>query len=141
MNETAFDEFVGIVDEAIDIAECALKEAAAARQAAPAGESITLVKVASDRYRNAARELIRTGTFRDHNVESLSKALENAGSAEYLDIMEKLASRAVFPLDAGMELGGDLVEKSADNRAGDTSKTLSGTELWVQSCRYAGLEV
>jgi hypothetical protein len=139
MNETAFTELVGVIDEAIGLADCAVKaaEAASSRTLEP----VTLVKVATSRYRNTAEELIKTGTFRGHTATSLAQTLENAGPAEFLDLMEKLASRAVFPLDAEAALGGDLVEKSGKNRSDAAPRDESRTDLWVRCCEDAGLNV
>jgi hypothetical protein len=140
MNKAAFNELVGVIDEAIDLAGCAVK-AAELGQAKAQFEPVTLVKVAANRYHNVAKELIKTGTFRQYTAAGLAKTLENAGPADFLDIMEKLASQAVFPLDAETELSGDLVEKSAKTKTDDTQKNESKTDLWVRCCEESGISV
>lgn len=138
MNEAAFAEMVSMIDEAVDLADCAVK---AAEAATTQPESVTLVKVASSRYHNTAVELIKTGTFRGQTATSLAKTLENAGPAEFLELMEKLASAAVFPLDADEVLRGDLVEKPSNNRSEDVPRVESKTDLWARCCDEAGLNV
>jgi hypothetical protein len=56
--------------------------------------------------------------------------------------MEKLAARAVFPLDADILSGddGDLVEKPAAAR-GEEPKHESNTDLWARCCEESGIEV
>lgn len=139
MNATAFNELVGVIDDAIGLADCAVKAAEAAH--IDNSESVTLVKVAASRYHNTAVELVKTGTFRGHTATSLATTLENAGPAEFLELMEKLASTAVFPFDAAAALGGDLVEKSGENRSDDAPRVESKTDLWVRCCDEAGLDV
>jgi hypothetical protein len=139
MNKAAFDELVGVIDEAIGLADCAVKAAEAAKTHTP--ELVTLVKVAASRYHNTAVELIKTGTFRGYTASSLAKTLENAGPAEFLELMEKLASKAVFSFDAEMALSGDLVEKSGKVQAEGPRKDESNTDLWVRCCEESGLSV
>jgi hypothetical protein len=139
MNEAAFNELVGVLDEAIELADCAVKAAEAAERKP---ETVTLVKVAASRYHNTAVELIKTGTFRGMTAASLAKTLENAGPAEFLELMEKLASRAVFPFDAETALGGDLVEKSGKTRVDNTRlPSESDTDLWVRCMEESGIPV
>lgn len=145
MNEAAFTELTGLLDDAIQLADDAVK-AAEARPAAPATppaqESVRLVKVASQRYMETAKELLKTGAFRGHSAESLANILREAGTADFLEIMEKLASRAVFPISAEEAMGGDLVEPSAENRDGRQSSSGSPQiDLWVDACRSAGMNV
>lgn len=138
MNDTAFTQLTGLIDEAIELASDAVKEA---ETTAAEPEEVKLVKVAASRYEEAARELIKTGSFKEHSVESLTNTLKNAGTAEFLGLMEKLASSAVFPLDADDALGGDLVEKPATYRADGSQpgKRASSTDVWFEACQDAGL--
>jgi len=137
MNEAAFNELVGVIDEAIDLADHAVKAAEEASKQTP--EPVTLVKVAAAQCRSAAIDLIKTGSFSDHTVESLTHTLENAGPAEILVLMEKLASKAVFSIDAESVLDGDLVEKSAASRMDAVPQDESNTDLWVRCCDEVGL--
>lgn len=145
MNEAAFTEMTGALDEAIEIAEEAVKAADEAVPApAPAAEpeKVKLVKVAAERYHATATALLKTGSFKDHTVESLANTLKNAGPAEFLGLMEKLASSAVFPFDADGVLDGDLVERSAINRGDDAPiEGATNTDVWADACREAGLNV
>ena len=140
MNETAFNELVGVIDEAIDLADCAVKAAEAA-STPPGREVVTLVKVATQRYASAAAALHKTGAFREYTQEGLAKSLETAGPTGLLEFMEKLASKAVFPLDADMELRGDLVEKSGKATLEGAQTNESKTDLWVRCCEESGLSV
>lgn len=147
MNLAAFNELVGVVDEAIDLAARAVETAesaiakSAATPAKPAAP-VVLVKVASDRFRKTAKALIQTGTFEAYTPEGLAKTLESAGPADFLDIMEKLASRAVFPLDVKMTPEGDLVEKSATTLSSSGPKAgESKTDRWVRACEESGISI
>ena len=137
MNEAAFSEMLGVVDDAIDLADSAVKSAEVAHRAVT--EPVTLVKVAAVRYQATARELMKTGAFREHSRDSLAKSLEAAGPAGLLEVLEKLASRAVFPLDADFgSVERDLVDKSAATRMDDRPAE-NKTALWERCCHEAGL--
>jgi predicted glycosyl hydrolase (DUF1957 family) len=139
MDATAFSEMLGVVDDAIRLADDAVKAADAASARKPQ-ETVTLVKVAQARYYAVADALIKTGSFREYTREGLAKTLESAGTAGYLELMEKLASRAVFPLEsAEVDLGGDLVEKSAATRAQGLTPG-SQTAIWRQALDEAEAE-
>lgn len=137
-------EMLQLLDQAIDTADLAVKaadEASAPRQPAYP-EPVRLVKVAADRSRSAAALLMKTGSFRDHSESSLASLIENAGPSDLLDIMEKLASSAVFPFDIDPSMKtGDLVEKSANGRKPATSQSRNDTDLWVECCEEAGMKI
>lgn len=127
---------LGVIDDAIDLADSAVKSAELAQNRD--AEPVTLVKVAAERYQSAAAELMKTGAFRDYSRDSLAKSLESAGPAGLLGFLEKLASRAVFPLDVDFGSDGDLVDKSATNRM-DARPAENKTDLWERCCQEAGL--
>jgi hypothetical protein len=118
MDHTAFDNLLSILDDALALAKEAtdLSEVAH-RQPASAPEPITLTKVARAKAESVARVVHGTGAFRGQTVADIANTLETAGPAGHLEILEKLASMAVFPLHLDDELGGNLVEKSAADRA------------------------
>lgn len=137
MTGEAYDHLLGIFDEAINLAEDAVKAAESRRVETP---KVTLVKVASSRAKTAAAALLPTGAFAEHNAASLSQAIEDAGPTEFLDMLEKLASSAIFPVDAASLLAdpaGDLVEKPAST-GGDGSDR-SRLDIWFDACAEAGL--
>jgi len=135
MNGAAFSELLGVVDEAIALADDAVKSA----EARPKTDTITLVKVARSRYHSVAGAIIKSGAFPGESEDSIAKNLEEGGIVAQLDLLEKLASRAVFPFDLSGDLGGDLVEKSAAYRtAGSAPETR--TELWARSWEEAEAE-
>lgn len=142
---TVFREVLGAMDDAIALAQDAVKTAQDAEKAAQEArqsrpqEGVVLVKVAKARYESVAETLHRTGAFREFTRAGLAKTLESAGPAGLLDVMEKLASRAVFPLDASVVLGGDLVEKSADSRT-DSLEPTSKTAVWRKALDEAERE-
>ena len=137
MNKAAFDQIVEVLDEAIELAADAVKAADAKVAPAPQ-ESVVLVKVAADRYRSVAAALHKTGTFRDHTQSGLAKSLESSDTNGLLELLEKLASKAVFPFDAAAALGGDLVEQSDKLRANAVGEE-SRTDLWARCCEEVGL--
>jgi hypothetical protein len=130
MNEVVYDEMLGAVDDAIALAEDAVKVAQSMRpvQAPP----ITLVKVAKDRCNEVATSLIKSGSFPGQTVDDIAKTLENGGAATYLDLLEKVASRAVFPLDIFGDLGGELVEKSSSSYQRHDTSPHGKAELWAR---------
>lgn len=135
MNRAAFDEFLGVIDDAIGIADDAVKAAEAAR---PASSTILVKVAARSACRSAASELIKTGAFKDYNQDELAKFLEQADNADLVPILEKLASRAVFPLSADFGDDGDLVDKPTNARA-EPKANESTTDLWGRCCAEAGL--
>jgi len=137
MNDAAYGEFLGVVDDAIALAEDAVKEAQ--REVTPASEPITLVKVAKARCCEVAAALIKSGAFPDKTEEDLAKTLEMGGSSTHLELLEKVASRAVFPFDLEGDLGGELVEKSSSTRV-DNGSPETKTELWARSWAEAEVE-
>jgi len=145
MNDVVFGELLGVIDDSIALAEDAVAEAAAVKSApaaaaaAPAPEPITLVKVAKARAGEVATSLIKSGAFPDKTVDDLADILEKGGATAHLELLEKLASRAVFPLDLEGDLVGDLVEKPASSRA-DGSAPQTKTELWSQAMAEAEAE-
>lgn len=136
MNAQAFTNLLGVIDDAIDLAALAVKSAqeAGQRSAAP----VTLVKVAAARCDAVAEELVKTGAFRDYTQRDLAKSLESASNAGLLELLEKLASRAVFPLDVDLGAEGDLVDKPSTTRT-DAGPAESKTDLWGRCCAEAGL--
>lgn len=137
MNDAAYGEFLGVVDDAIALAEDAVKEAQ--REVTPASAPITLVKVAKARASQVAVSLIKSGAFPGNTEAALTNTLETGGAAAYLDLLEKVASRAVFPFDLEGDLGGELVEKSSSTRA-DNGSPETKTELWARSWAEAEVE-
>lgn len=137
MNLSVVRDLIGVIDDAIAIADSAVKSADELQRRN--AEPVTLVKVAAARYHSVAAELMKTGAFNDHTRDSLARSLEESGTAGLLEIMEKLASRAVFPLDTSfIGVEGDLVDKSATSRTHHDS-TESKTALWERCCLEAGL--
>lgn len=109
MNTAAlFDNLLSIVDDAVTIA----KEAVAIAERTDDRPAVTLTKVARSRYGEVADALHKSGMFHGRSHAELVKILEESGEAGHLQILEKLASSAIFPLDDHVELGGDLVERS-----------------------------
>lgn len=143
MNAAAYDELVGVIDDAIDLADSALAAAeSATAKSAAAPEPVFLVKVAAHRYDRAATALLKTGAFSNYKQKELAKVLENAGPADFLDIMEKLASRAAFTLDVNLTPEGDLVEKSATSPTSLVRRDgESKTDLWVRACEESGISI
>lgn len=146
MNAEAYDGLLAMVDDTLGLAETAVKHAEAVAKTLPQAtrEPVTLVKVAGEavadptRFGRVADALMKTGAFREFAKRDLEKFLKEAGYAGYLELLEKLASRAVFPLDAVERIDGDLVESSASTRTeGQTHE--SKTELWERCCTEAGL--
>lgn len=136
MNNKAFTEMLSVLDDAIDLAETAVKSAELAQRRP---EPVTLVKVASVRCAAVAKELMKTGAFQDNTGKDLAKSLEQAGPAELLEFLEKLASRAVFPLYVDLfGKDGDLVDKPATTRT-EAGSSESRTDLWERCCTEAGL--
>ena len=116
MNQQVFDSFLAILDDALALAKEATDlSATAARQPAP--EPIVLTKVARAKVESVARAVHGTGAFRGRSVADIAHTLETAGPAGHIELLEKLAASAVFPLHLDDELDGDLVEKSANSRA------------------------
>ena len=137
MQKEAYGQMLGVIGEAIDLAEDAVK--AAEDQAKAPEPSVTLVKVANDKARSAAARLMKTGAFSGDTEETLASKIENAGPTELLELMEKLASKAVFPLNASfLAEDGELVEKSAQTRGVPEE---SSTELWSRCMEEAGFDV
>ena len=100
MNGKAYDGLLGVIDDSIGLAEDAIKEAEA-RAVAPIPEpKVTLVKVASGRARQAAAIIIKSGAFTDQSEESLAQVIAQADPVDLVTMLEKLASKAIFPLDA-----------------------------------------
>lgn len=132
----AFGQMLGVIGEAIDLAEDAIKEAEARPSSPP---PVTLVKVAYATAQPAAARLMKTGAFGGYTEESLARTIEKAGPADLLEMMEKLASRSVFPLDSSLlDETGDLVEKSATPRRVPAE---SRSDLWLRSMEEAGYDV
>lgn len=129
----AYDNFIGLLDDALALAKEAFDVAAARQEAAralqePAPE-VHLTKVASVVYEKTATALMRTGVFDDSMTQSeLRKTLEEAGESGQLAILEKLASRAAFPLNVRMDLGGELVERQTPSV--NTTGMSKSTATW-----------
>lgn len=148
---TAFDAFLGIVDEATEIAKQAVEEAeaaeakadaavkAAARQTPP---QVILTKVASDdTYDRVAEVLVSAGFCRAGKAAAL-KLLKENGETGLLDFVEKMASTAVFPVDFDSEFGGELVEKKAHTPNHlNSDGTVNKTALWRTAIDEAREEV
>jgi len=129
---------LSLIDDAIDVADTAVKQADAAERAVAAPE-VSIVKVAREQCKSAARALINTGAFRDYREADLVDALETAGPAECLRFMEKLAAMAVFPLDIGNDVHGTLVEKpDKRQRSGSDSDTM--TSRWKRALEEVDAE-
>lgn len=110
-----FDSLLSIVDDAVALA----KEAVAVAETASAQPAITLTKVANSRYEQAAAVIHKAGALREYSRDELVNTLATAGETGHLEIMEKLASSAVFPLDDITESSGDLVEKRGETKRYD----------------------
>jgi hypothetical protein len=135
MNEVAYNNMLGVLDESIALAADAVK--AAEDRSTSVTPAVLLVKVASARYHEVAKALIKTGSFPGKTVDGLAKSLEGFGIAGHLELMEKLASKAIFPLDADVVLGGDLVEKSTERRM-DELESGSKSAVWRDAMNDAG---
>lgn len=107
LTAAAYDSFLSILDEAMELTKGALELAEQRQEAAP---TVVLTKVASHVYDKTAAALVRTGVF-DMSVSEMSQTLSEAGEAGHLAILEKLASRAAFPLTIPRGLGGELVDR------------------------------
>lgn len=139
--QAVFTNMMDVINDAVDLASSAVKSAEHAQQQQRQPEPVTLVKVASSRYMVTAKLLLKSGAFKEYTLAGLTSTLESAGPAGQLDIMEKLASTAVFPFDSDLlEPEGDLVEKSASAREVTSGPVESKTELWSRCCSEAGLE-
>lgn len=136
---TIIREMTAALDDAIGLADDAVKSAEAAQKATPKESGITLVKVAAARCEELAGVLMKTGAFREYTRRDLAKAIETAGPQGLVEMMEKLASRAVFPLDAEEALFGDLVEKSADSWTPGIEPN-SPTAVWRKALDEAEVE-
>lgn len=113
LSADVYDNFLGLLDDAMALAKEAF-EVAEARQAPaqqPTAPEVHLTKVASHVYEKTADALMRTGVFDNMSQGEMKQTLEEAGEAGHLAILEKLASRAAFPLNFRMDLGGELVER------------------------------
>lgn len=125
----AYDTFIGLLDDALALTKEAFEVAAAKPVPAPAKApepEVHLTKVASHVYEKTAAALMRTGVFDDTMTQvELRQTLEEAGEAGHLAILEKLASRAAFPLNVRMDLRGELVERqtSTANTEGMSKQT------------------
>jgi len=142
LTKTAYDALLEMCDEAIDLAETAITKASYAEDSLVvkvAAPQITLTKVASARYLNVAVALKKTGSFPDKTEEYLAKHLKDGGELALLEIMEKLASRAVFDAGSEIDLGGSLVEKSATSR--DHSQLSGSTAMWRRALDEADAEI
>lgn len=140
MNDAAYTGMLEVIDDTIELAEDAIKAAEFSQSQSPSHSKVTLVKVASSRAHSAAAELLKTGAFREYTVEGLAKVIESAGPADMLEMLEKLASSAIFPLSGDTsDSSGELVEKSDSPRNVDTPE--SRTELWTRCCKEAGIEI
>tara|TARA_R110002110_G_scaffold49550_5_gene147128 strand:- start:2073 stop:2498 length:426 start_codon:yes stop_codon:yes gene_type:complete len=138
MNEVAYAAILEVVDDAVDLAEDAVKSAETARKRTTP-EPVKLVKVAAARCKDVAASLVKSGAFPGKTVGTLTKTLEEGGAATHLELLEKLASRAVFPLDLPGDLDGTLVEKSSTDRM-VSDRPLTNTELWAQAWAEAEAE-
>lgn len=140
--KVVINELVSMTEDAIKVAEDAIKSAATPVPAA-AAPSVTLVKVAKDRYDATAKALIKTGSFKGKTKETLSKHLEAAGESGFLELLEKLASTAIFPLNGDhINLGGDLVEKAAQTGTALTpGSKASATSRWRAAIDEAEAEM
>jgi len=125
-----YDNFLGILDDAMALAKEAF-EVAEARQATaqPTAPEVHLTKVASHVYEKTADALMRTGVFDSMSQGEMKQTLEEAGEAGHLAILEKLASRAAFPLNFRMDLGGELVERQS-KPSGTTAEPTTKTAMW-----------
>ena len=136
------DDALAVADDAIKRADHAEEETARMRaaQVAPAPEPITLTKVASSRYRQVAVALKETGSFPDYSETDLAQHLEQGGANAQLEVMEKLASRAVFDMGSEIDLGGSLVKQSENRRT--SSHNLTGkTAIWRDALDEADAEL
>lgn len=121
-----YDNFLGLLDDALALAKEAFEVAEAKQAVAPkAAPEVHLTKVASHVYEKTADALMRTGVFDNMTQSEMRETLEEAGESGHLAILEKLASRAAFPLNFRMDLGGELVERQtpANPTPGLTTKS------------------
>jgi len=135
-----FHQLMPVIDEAIDIASSAVKSAEHARSQ-PAPEPVRLVKVAHARCEAVAHALSKSGSFNEYSTQSLTNTLKQGDQNTLLDLMEKLASRAVFPLDTDLLVAdGSLVEKQASARETTSGTAESNADLWARCCEEVGLK-
>jgi hypothetical protein len=134
MQTQALEELLSMVGDSLDLADQAVK---AAESAAP---RVEIVKVAADKCARAATALLRTGAFKNMTSEGIAGALSTASPAELVEIMEKLASNAIFPVDPSEDMGGFLVEKTADT-VRRTAEGESKTQLWRRCMDEADAEI
>ena len=124
-----YDNFLSLLDDALALSKEAFEIAETRPAQAPPTRDVHLTKVASHVYEKTAAALMRTGVFDDTMTHhEMRKTLEEAGEAGHLAILEKLASRAAFPLNVRMDLGGELVARQTPSAIKpDMSKS---TAVW-----------
>lgn len=134
MSLTALQEVARALDSAISLASDAVKSAEEI-QRAKSPELVKLVKVAHGQYANAAAALRKSGAF-EENEQALITTLKQADKSQLLEMLEKLASRAVFPIVASDATDWNFVEQSESSRDTVTAKptTLS---IWKQAWEEA----
>lgn len=109
----AFDAVIAVACDAVDIAN---EACLAARQAASAQSP--MIKVATERCVKVAHIVANTGVV-DASPDDLAHIFSEGDPGRLMDVLEKLASRAMFPMF--IEDSGCLVDKptSDDSLADD----------------------
>lgn len=110
--KTAFDNMLALIQDAISVADDAL--AITGARAHTPEPAVTLTKVASHTASRVASALVRTGAFPEWKTADLAARLQSASPSDCVELLEKLASRAMFPLVVSDDLRGDLVDKPAN---------------------------
>lgn len=113
----AINELLGFVDDALATADEAVKRAAEL-EAAAAAPAVTLIKVASSTYTRVAERVAKTGVLGEKTAGEIADILKAAGEAGCLEILEKMASRAVFAFEPEADSFGSLVRKTVNDNPG-----------------------
>jgi hypothetical protein len=138
ITKEAYDSFMEIIDDALNLSKEALAIAEGS-QVPVSAPAVVLTKVASEIYDRTAKAVHKTGVYPGKTVADIASTLRNGGSGTHLDILEKLASSAMFPIE--VNFGGELVEKSANTPSSTSSSPKSKTAVWQQAWDEAGEEL
>lgn len=139
LSAEVYDNFLGLLDDALALAKEAFEVADAKQVATTPTPEVHLTKVASHVYEKTASALMRTGVFDSMSLDEMRITLEEAGESGHLAILEKLASRAAFPLNVRMDLGGELVERQSQ-QSGTTAEPTTKTAMWRKALDEARSE-
>lgn len=135
ITKEAYDSFMEIIDDALSISKEALEIASTPAVAAP---GVVLTKVASEVYDRAAKAVHKTGVYGKSTVQDIASILRHGGERTHLEVLEKLAASAMFPVE--INFGGELVEKTA-TKSGTKPAASDKLSVWQQAWDEAGEEL